>query len=158
MPDFLNEAKIDFPQTFIYSKNMEMKKPAPVSLPLPPARPTTSRNRILNSSLRKAHENDKLGILDVRILMNDDTHIDTEIQLSELKIWGDRALFYISKMYTGQIEKGQNYDVLKKCVSISIPLTLCCLKRARFIVLVYIIYNDKMGIPCHRAPTKLRRL
>ena len=75
----------------------------------------------MNSHLRKTHEEDKLGILDVRVLLNDDTQIDTEIQLSELKIWADRALFYISKMYTEQIEKGQKYDVLKKCVSISIP-------------------------------------
>ena len=74
----------------------------------------------MNSHLRKTHEEDKLGILDVRVLLNDDTQIDTEIQLSELKIWADRALFYISKMYTEQIEKGQKYDVLKKCVSISI--------------------------------------
>ncbi len=46
------------------------------------------------------HDDDKLGILDVRILLKDNTQIDTEIQLSELKIWADRALFYISKMYT----------------------------------------------------------
>ena len=35
------------------------------------------------------------AILDVRILMNNDTEIDTEIQLSELKVWADRALFYL---------------------------------------------------------------
>lgn len=76
--------------------------------------------RILNSFLRKLHEDDKLGILDVRIQMNNDTEIDVEIQLSELKVWADRSLFYVAKMYTEQIERGQKYDVLKKCVSISI--------------------------------------
>ena len=76
--------------------------------------------QILNTYLRKEHEEDKQGILDVRILMNNDTEIDTEIHLSELKVWADRSLFYISKMYTEQIRQGQKYDVFKKCVSISI--------------------------------------
>ena len=76
--------------------------------------------RILNPYLRKVHEDDKLGILDVRILMNNDAVIDVEIQLSELLVWPDRSLFYAAKMYADQIEHGQKYDVLKKCVSISI--------------------------------------
>ena len=75
---------------------------------------------ILNPYLRKVHEDDKLGILDVRILMNNDAVIDVEIQLSELLVWPDRSLFYAAKMYADQIEQGQKYDVLKKCVSISI--------------------------------------
>lgn len=70
---------------------------------------------ILNSYLRKIHEDDKLGILDVRILMNDDTEIDTEIQLSKMLVWADRALFYAAKMYTDQIEQGQ------KCVPLQFP-------------------------------------
>ena len=76
--------------------------------------------QILNPYLRKIHEDDKLGILDVRIIMNNDTVIDVEIQLSELSVWPDRSLFYAAKMYADQIEQGQKYDVLKKCVSISI--------------------------------------
>ncbi len=64
--------------------------------------------QIQYTSLRKAHEDDKLGILDVRVLMNDDTEIDTEIQLSELFVWPDRSLFYLSKMFTEQIGKGDS--------------------------------------------------
>lgn len=76
--------------------------------------------QILNTNLRKLHEDDKLGILDVRILLNNNIEIDAEIQLSELEVWQDCTLFYTSKMFTEQIEKGQDYDVFKKCVSISI--------------------------------------
>lgn len=75
---------------------------------------------ILNTNLRKQHENEKLGILDVRILMNNDTEIDIEIQLSAMNIWTDRALFYLAKMYTEQINAGEDYHVFKRCVSISI--------------------------------------
>lgn len=58
--------------------------------------------------------------MDVRILMNNDVEIDIEIQLSELKVWADRSLFYLFKMYVEQLEEGQQYDVFKRCVSISI--------------------------------------
>ena len=75
---------------------------------------------ILNTFLRKEHETDKLGILDVRILLNNEMEIDVEIQLAELAVWPERSLFYISKMFTEQIEQGQDYSVLKKCVNISI--------------------------------------
>ena len=75
---------------------------------------------LLNTNLRKIHENDKQGILDVRLLMNNNTEIDIEIQLSELKVWADRSFFYLSRMYIDQIEQGQSYTIFKKCVSISI--------------------------------------
>ena len=75
---------------------------------------------ILNTNLRKLHEDDKQGILNVRILMNNLVEIDIEIQLAELKVWADRSLFYLSKMYIEQIEAGDTYKVFKRCVSISL--------------------------------------
>ncbi len=75
---------------------------------------------ILNTALRKEHEDDKQGILDVRLLLNSDQEVDIEIQLSELRVWADRSLFYLSKMFTEQIRPGESYRVLKKCVGISI--------------------------------------
>ena len=75
---------------------------------------------ILNTDLKKMFPDDKLGILDVRLSLNDDTEIDIEVQISEVKVWAERSLFYLAKMYTEQIHPGEKYDVLKKCVSISI--------------------------------------
>jgi len=57
---------------------------------------------------------EKQGILDVRILMNNNTEINIEIQLSYLRVWADRSLFYLAKLYSGQIKPGQNYTVFKK--------------------------------------------
>ncbi len=76
--------------------------------------------QMLNTNLRKQSEKEKLGILDVRILMNNNTEIDIEIQLAAMNILADRALFYLAKMYTEQISAGEDYTVFKKCVSISI--------------------------------------
>lgn len=118
MTDFLMKPKVDFA-----FKEIMMNERARIGflsaiLKLNPA--DIRETQILNTSLRKLHEDEKQGILDVRILMNDSVEINIEIQLSMLNVWADRSLFYLSKMYTEQISPGQNYSVFKKCVSISI--------------------------------------
>jgi len=118
MDNFLMKPKIDFAFKEIMADEKARTGFLAAVLNLDPD--DIKETCILNSHLQKIHEDDKLGILDVRVLMNNDTEIDTEIQLSELSVWADRALFYISKMYTEQIGQGQKYDVFKKCVSISI--------------------------------------
>ena len=118
MDEFLMKPKIDFAfKEIMMNENARIGFLSAI-LKIEPA--DIKETQILNTYLRKEHEEDKQGILDVRILMNNDTEIDTEINLSELKVWADRSLFYISKMYTEQIQQGQQYDVFKKCVSISI--------------------------------------
>ena len=120
---------------------------------------------ILNSHLRKTHGPDKLGILDVRVSLNDDTEIDTEIQLSELKVWADRSLFYLAKMFTEQIESGEDYGVLKKCVSISILDFTLFKKEAEFYSCFHIredtrhfLYTDKMEFHILELPKLPKRL
>ncbi len=118
MSEFLMKPKIDFAFKEIMTDAEARKGFLSAVLKLNPS--DIKETCILNTFLRKVHEEDKQGILDVRISMNDDTEIDVEIQLSELRAWADRSLFYVAKMYTEQIEAGQDYDILKKCVSISI--------------------------------------
>ncbi len=75
---------------------------------------------ILNSELRREHEDEKQGILDVHILLNNDTELDTEINLAYMSYWADRSLFYVSKLIAAQLTPGENYDKLRKCIGISI--------------------------------------
>ncbi len=118
MDGFLMKPKIDFAFKEIMMDADARKGFLSAVLKLNPS--AIRETSILNTFLRKVHKEDKQGILDVRISMNDDTEIDVEIQLTELRAWADRSLFYIAKMYTEQIEAGQDYSILKKCVSISI--------------------------------------
>ena len=118
MDEFLMKPKIDFA-----FKEIMMNEKARVgflSAVLKIQLEDIKETRILNTNLRKEHEEDKQGILDVRLLMNNNVEIDIEIQLSELKVWADRSLFYLSKMYVEQISSGQDYTIFKKCVGISI--------------------------------------
>ena len=118
MADFLMKPRIDFAFKEIMMDEQARIGFLSAMLRLNPG--DIREARVLNTSLRKLHKDDKQGILDVRILLNDDTEIDIEIQLSALSVWADRSLFYLAKMYTEQIHSGQDYTVFKKCVGISI--------------------------------------
>lgn len=164
MNEFLMKPKIDFAFKEIMADEKARTGFLSAVLHLKPE--DIKETRILNSYLRKIHEDDKQGILDVRILMNDNTEIDTEIQLSELKVWADRSLFYVSKMYTEQIEQGQKYDVLKKCVNISILDFILFKDETEFYSCFHIredtrnfLYTDKMEfhvIELPKLPAELK--
>ena len=118
MTDFLMKPKIDYAFKEIMTDEKARKGFLSAVLKLNPE--DIIETRLLNTNLRKTHAEDKLGILDVRVLMNNHVEIDIEINLSELKVWADRALFYLSKMFVEQIKPGEDYSKFKKCVSISI--------------------------------------
>ena len=105
MSEFLMKPKIDFAFKEIMADGKARIGFLSAVLKLKPE--DIRETRILNTSLRKEHEDDKLGILDVRLLLNDDREIDIEIQLSELRVWADRSLFYLAKMCTDQINRGE---------------------------------------------------
>lgn len=78
------------------------------------------KTELLPTHLRKEQKEDKFGILDVRVLLNGNIEIDIEIQLMSYRLWPERSLFYLSKMYTNQIHEGEAYDKLGKCIHIGI--------------------------------------
>lgn len=75
---------------------------------------------LLPTELRQEYPDDKLGILDVRVILADRTQIDMEMQVEYFDCWDARVLFYLSKIFAGQIKKGESYDSLKKCIHVSI--------------------------------------
>lgn len=76
--------------------------------------------RIVNSHLWKRYHNQKQGILDVALELNDETRMDIEMQVHPQKYWIKRKLFYLAKTYTDDLRIGQDYDKLRKCISISV--------------------------------------
>ena len=61
-----------------------------------------------------------LGILAVRVLLNNREQIDIEIQVTFSEYWAERTLFYLGKMFTDQLKPGENYQKLEKCIHIGI--------------------------------------
>ena len=75
---------------------------------------------IINSELLREYKEDKKGILDVRAKTKDGRQINIEIQILPTEFMPEHTLFYWSKMFTSQIHAGEEYDMLKKCITINI--------------------------------------
>ena len=70
---------------------------------------------------------DKLGILDLELDINNNEKVDVEIQLIERANFAERLLFYFSRLYTSEIKRGDDYAEAKKVILIAIidyPLEL----------------------------------
>ena len=59
------------------------------------------KTELIPTHLRQEYADDKLGILDVRIRMADQSQINCEMQIRDYEFWDERALFYLSKMFPG---------------------------------------------------------
>jgi len=76
--------------------------------------------RLVSPFLWKRYARQKQGILDILLILNDDTKVNIELQIIVLKYWDRRCMFYLAKMFTEDLLVGENYIKLKKCISISI--------------------------------------
>ena len=76
------------------------------------------------------YEDEKLGILDVLIRFRDGSRMNLEMQMMAYGYWKERVLFYLCRIYTGQLKKGESYGKLKKCVHVSV-LALTSFRRMR---------------------------
>ena len=57
---------------------------------------TIEDTKLMATHLRKEHLHDKLGILDICVLLNGTDQIDMEIQVASFPLWPERSLFYLS--------------------------------------------------------------
>lgn len=78
------------------------------------------KTTLLPPMLEREHEEDKLGILDVRVQLKDGSQMNIEMQVLPFEAWTERSLFYLCKMYVSQIKKGDSYGKLKKCIHVGI--------------------------------------
>jgi len=76
--------------------------------------------RLANTFLWKKYFRQKQGILDILLILNDNSKINIELQIKIIKYWDRRCLFYLSKMFTEDLLIGEKYSKLKKCINISI--------------------------------------
>ena len=99
---------------------------------------------LLPTILPRDSIDDKLGIMDVRILLHDNTQMNMEMQVQYFEYWDERALFYLSKMFISQIHKGDSYDKLEKCIHVSI-LDFIRFPDDDFFRSIH-FHNDKTGV------------
>ncbi len=73
-----------------------------------------------DQDLIRERPNDKLGILDLQLDINNKEKVDVEIQLLKRTDFIKRLLWYLTKMYSSQINRGNKYYKLKRVVLIAI--------------------------------------
>ncbi len=74
--------------------------------------------QILNTEILPNYKNEKNSILDLKIRLKSKEIINVEIQILPYVNMEARILYYWSSIYHSQLDKGQYYSDLKKCISI----------------------------------------
>jgi len=74
----------------------------------------------LNSFNIKEYLNDKLTILDVKVVDGTGVRYNVEMQVADDKSYIQRILYYLAKLYTEQLKEKEPYEKLCKVISISI--------------------------------------
>jgi len=79
---------------------------------LRPPRPITDV-RVLNPEVGREQVGDKGIVLDLLVELSDGTRIDVEMQVARRAGLRRRAIYYWSRLYSGQLERGQPYTALR---------------------------------------------
>jgi len=75
---------------------------------------------IQNPFLLQEYKGDKLGILDVKLKLKSGKILNIEVQVNPMPFMESRILFYISKLITEQIGESDQYERIKRVISIII--------------------------------------
>ena len=70
--------------------------------------------------LTREKPEDKLGVLDLQLNIDNEEEVDVEIQLINQHNIEERLLYYWSRLYSNSIRKGDNYRKSKRVVIIAI--------------------------------------
>lgn len=76
--------------------------------------------RMMNTFLWRRFRRQKQGILDIQLELNDSTKINIEMQMEQKAHWKMRTVFYLAKMFTADLRRGEAYKKAKKCIAITI--------------------------------------
>jgi len=108
----------------------------------------------MDTHLKPEAEDDKLGIIDVKVRTKTGKIIDIEIQVNPTKNIGKRLSFYKSMLIVEQIAKSEHYDVIQRVICICItnfilfPEEKDYLNNFRFI-------NQKNGLCFNDIPEEI---
>ncbi len=73
-----------------------------------------------DKELIRSRPNDKLGILDLQLDINNNEKVDVEVQLLNKDNFIRRLLFYLTRLYSDQVKRGDEYNEIKRVVLIAI--------------------------------------
>jgi predicted transposase/invertase (TIGR01784 family) len=75
---------------------------------------------LVNPFNQKDHDRDRSSILDIKATDQNGRQYNVEMQITDQVYYNQRALYYWSKLYTSQLKSGDNFQDLRKTISINI--------------------------------------
>ncbi len=75
---------------------------------------------IKEANLGKITRENKFGVIDLKVTLNDGIVIDVELQVDDNHDWEKRVTYYLGKLIAIDLEEKQDYNKLKDVVVISI--------------------------------------
>ncbi len=101
--------------------------------------------KIVDPNLKIKSPLDKRGILDIKLNTKSGGIIDVELQVRESADMDKRVLFYASKMISEQISSGEEYEKIKKVISIIICTDHNMIKDSKGYHNRYFLIDEKTG-------------
>jgi predicted transposase/invertase (TIGR01784 family) len=120
MPDILSPRYDEvFKMLFGDEQNKDILIPfLRAALPLP--QDDYEEIELLNPFLPGEALDDKIGILDLKVRTKTGKLIDVEIQIANHSALKERILYYLARLYSGQIGEGGSYRALKPAIGLVI--------------------------------------
>ena len=75
---------------------------------------------VLNSEIMPENIIEKYSRMDIKMTVDGNRLINVEMQIKDEGDYKDRSLYYLSKLYSGQLKSGEVYGSLNQCISINI--------------------------------------
>jgi predicted transposase/invertase (TIGR01784 family) len=111
----------------------------------------------IDTHLKPEAEDDKLGILDVKVKTKTGKIIDIEIQVNPVKNIGKRLSFYKSKLIVEQIGKSEIYTIIQKVICICIT-TKELFSGVKEYLNSFCFYNPRNGLYFEDIPEEVHTL
>lgn len=101
---------------------------------------------ILNPEINREHIEDKASVLDIHAKTEQGEHVNIEIQLANKFDMEKRTLYYWSRIYSAQMQKGMPYTELAKTITINI-LNFRFLRETERFHTTFHLYEDQEQFP-----------
>ena len=111
----------------------------------------------LDTHLKPESEDDKLGIVDIKVKTKTGKIIDIEIQVNPMKNIGKRLSFYKSKLIVEQIGKSELYNKIQRVICICI-LNYTLFTENKDYINNFQFYNPKNGLLFEDIPEEIYTL
>lgn len=103
--------------------------------------------KLLNPASVPWREDDKYIIMDIRAITNSGEIINIEMQNGNLSNYKERATYYGGVLLNNALETGEDYDMLKKCIVISIVNNGILFKENKRCYNIFDIRNTQDNFP-----------